>query len=170
VIVFSERCTLKKVETPNYTVIKRNEVSKKLKPSISEDKEVLTEENISEIYNKLYPYTQVTEEVKVKHVENINNRQTPKAEKEIGKQQEIETKSDVSQKAETESDISTNAETESVASNDENKVVKTEEKFICPRCGNLLVLRTAKRGENVGEKFYGCSSYPKCRYIRKIDE
>jgi len=33
----------------------------------------------------------------------------------------------------------------------------------CPKCGSLMVLRTAKRGPNAGEKFYGCSRYPKCK-------
>ena len=36
----------------------------------------------------------------------------------------------------------------------------------CPRCGSPLVLRTARRGPNAGSEFYGCSSFPKCRYIR----
>ncbi len=35
----------------------------------------------------------------------------------------------------------------------------------CPRCGGRLVLRTARRGRNAGTQFYGCLSYPKCRYI-----
>ena len=35
----------------------------------------------------------------------------------------------------------------------------------CPRCGNDLVERTAKRGEKKGSKFVGCSAYPKCRYV-----
>lgn len=43
-----------------------------------------------------------------------------------------------------------------------------EDKLICPRCGNPLVLRTAKKGDNAGNQFYGCSTYPKCRYIRNI--
>ena len=34
----------------------------------------------------------------------------------------------------------------------------------CPRCGGELVLRTAKKGHNAGNQFYGCSNYPKCRY------
>lgn len=34
---------------------------------------------------------------------------------------------------------------------------------VCPKCGVPMVLRTAKRGENAGEKFYGCPNYPKCR-------
>jgi ssDNA-binding Zn-finger/Zn-ribbon topoisomerase 1 len=39
---------------------------------------------------------------------------------------------------------------------------------ICPRCGNKLVLRTAKKGENVGNQFYGCSNFPTCRYIENL--
>lgn len=39
---------------------------------------------------------------------------------------------------------------------------------ICPRCGGKLVLRTAKKGEHVGNQFYGCSNFPKCRFTREI--
>jgi predicted RNA-binding Zn-ribbon protein involved in translation (DUF1610 family) len=39
---------------------------------------------------------------------------------------------------------------------------------ICPRCGKELILRTAKKGENAGNQFYGCSNFPKCRYIENI--
>jgi restriction system protein len=35
----------------------------------------------------------------------------------------------------------------------------------CPRCGALMVLRTAKRGVNTGGQFWGCSAYPKCRGV-----
>jgi len=38
----------------------------------------------------------------------------------------------------------------------------------CPRCGANLVVRTAKKGENAGNQFYGCSNYPKCNYTRSI--
>ena len=38
----------------------------------------------------------------------------------------------------------------------------------CPRCGGELVLRTAKKGANAGEQFYGCSHYPECRYTKNI--
>ncbi len=43
------------------------------------------------------------------------------------------------------------------------KDVKTTEK-ICPKCGKPLVLRTAKKGENAGNQFWGCSGFPKCWY------
>ena len=34
----------------------------------------------------------------------------------------------------------------------------------CPRCGGHLVLRRARRGPNAGSGFYGCTSFPACRY------
>ena len=38
----------------------------------------------------------------------------------------------------------------------------------CPRCGADLVIRRASRGANAGSSFWGCSSYPKCRYTEDI--
>ncbi|EGQ9330079.1 restriction endonuclease [Vibrio vulnificus] len=39
---------------------------------------------------------------------------------------------------------------------------------LCPSCHTPLVMRTAKRGQNKGNQFYGCSSYPRCRYTKDI--
>jgi restriction system protein len=33
----------------------------------------------------------------------------------------------------------------------------------CPLCGAEMVLRTAKKGPKIGAKFWGCSTFPKCR-------
>jgi restriction system protein len=38
----------------------------------------------------------------------------------------------------------------------------------CPVCGNAMVRRTAKRGANAGNSFWGCPKYPACRGIREI--
>lgn len=38
----------------------------------------------------------------------------------------------------------------------------------CPRCNDKLVLRTARKGANAGNQFYGCSSFPKCRYTEQL--
>lgn len=35
----------------------------------------------------------------------------------------------------------------------------------CPKCGKELVLRTSTKGEFKGNRFWGCSGYPKCRFI-----
>ena len=45
------------------------------------------------------------------------------------------------------------------------EIPATTGKIICPVCGGELVLRTARRGANTGKQFYGCSSFPRCRYI-----
>jgi len=36
---------------------------------------------------------------------------------------------------------------------------------MCPKCGSEMILRTAKSGANVGNRFWGCSNYPTCRSI-----
>lgn len=33
----------------------------------------------------------------------------------------------------------------------------------CPLCGKEMVLRTAKKGPKAGDRFWGCSAFPKCR-------
>jgi len=34
---------------------------------------------------------------------------------------------------------------------------------VCPKCGDTTILRRIKRGERAGERFWGCSNFPKCR-------
>lgn len=34
---------------------------------------------------------------------------------------------------------------------------------LCPKCGSLMVLRTAGRGSNKGANFWGCCKFPICR-------
>lgn len=45
---------------------------------------------------------------------------------------------------------------------------ESADEMICPKCGSKLVLRTAKKGDNAGNQFYGCSNFPKCRYIKNL--
>ena len=39
----------------------------------------------------------------------------------------------------------------------------------CPDCGAPMVVRTAQRGHRTGERFLGCSTYPKCRGTRPLE-
>jgi len=42
----------------------------------------------------------------------------------------------------------------------------------CPTCEKKLVERIAKKGTNIGQKFWGCINYPRCRYslpMSKLD-
>jgi ssDNA-binding Zn-finger/Zn-ribbon topoisomerase 1 len=38
----------------------------------------------------------------------------------------------------------------------------------CPKCGQPMVLRTAKRGERAGQNLFGCPKFPKCRGIVNV--
>ena len=38
----------------------------------------------------------------------------------------------------------------------------------CPQCNDKMVLRTAKRGGDIGQQFWGCARYPRCAGTRKI--
>ena len=85
----------------------------------------LSQLQIEEIYNTLYPYTQIGADVKAQHCENIKNaaKSTP--------------------------------------------TYHTPD-YRCPWCNGSLVLRTSKNGNYAGNQFYGCSNYPKCKYIQNL--
>lgn len=36
----------------------------------------------------------------------------------------------------------------------------------CPSCGSALVERVVKSGERAGQRFLGCSAFPKCRFTK----
>ena len=44
-----------------------------------------------------------------------------------------------------------------------------EPKMSCPKCGNKMVLRTAKKGKFAGQRFWGCSTFPSCQGIIKYE-
>jgi restriction system protein len=54
--------------------------------------------------------------------------------------------------------------TQAVASVAEH--VPTPSAPLCPRCESPMVLRIARRGANVGQQFWGCSTYPRCQGTR----
>ena len=46
----------------------------------------------------------------------------------------------------------------------------THEVPACARCGARMVLRTGQSGARKGQKFWGCSNYPACRYTKNMDD
>jgi len=38
----------------------------------------------------------------------------------------------------------------------------------CPKCESEMVLRTATKGSNEGNQFWGCSAYPRCRFTMQL--
>ena len=186
IIVFSERCTLKSVA--DISVIKRNEVESAVSAvyrRISED--LLSEANIMDLYNKLYPYTQNSEEIKKQHIVNIQNNLVEKSnliveETDASIQNGIDETTIVDEKlSELSIDVSAKSD-ESQKEMEEEQIVKVDNDVLaesdvkevnecrCPRCGGMLVLRTARRGANTGNQFWGCSAYPKCKYIKVMED
>jgi ribosomal protein L37AE/L43A len=47
-------------------------------------------------------------------------------------------------------------------------VEKKENTQSCPKCGGVMVIREVKKGQNIGNKFWGCSSFPKCRGVVNV--
>lgn len=135
-IVFSDRCELKKITltSGNHHVVNRYNLLPAVRKNIADTGVQLSPEKIDELFEKLYPLTQIDEIEKMTHIENIKQKTQDKA-------------SQV---------VTSSAET----SIPENK--------ICPRCGGNLVMRTVSKGDRKGEKFLGCSNYPKCRYMEKL--
>lgn len=73
IIVFSERCTLKKitVRSGDVKVVNRQNAAEAVGTLIENNLRVMDNGQIGDIYNLLYPYSQVSEAVKAKHIENI---------------------------------------------------------------------------------------------------
>lgn len=38
----------------------------------------------------------------------------------------------------------------------------------CPKCGSIMILRTAKKGKYSGQKFWGCKKFPNCDGILNV--
>ena len=76
IVVFSERCTLKSIQvySDDVRVIKRYDVALAVSDICNKQQnDLLTENDITDIYNKLFPYTQTDESLKTQHITNIHN-------------------------------------------------------------------------------------------------
>lgn len=147
IIVFSERCELKKVtvHSENIKVIKRDSTYATVLELWEQNPDCIEADHIEELYQSLKRLTNVDEAVKVAHVANIKNR--------------FQKPANVP--------ISTAVSEEKAAAQCLSPQVDA---LVCPRCGAKLVLREATKGANAGNKFYGCSRFPKCRYIRNLEK
>lgn len=76
IIVFSERCTLKKIEvtSENVRVINRYNLVKQIEKLIKNSEKVFQEKEINSMYYDLKKYTLMSNEIKEKHINNINSK------------------------------------------------------------------------------------------------
>lgn len=75
-IVFSERCTLKKitVTTKNVKVINRYNLIQYLKKDFASTENLLSKEKIEEIHSKLIRFSRVDDVIKKEHIEAIKQK------------------------------------------------------------------------------------------------
>ncbi len=187
IIVFSDRCTLKSVQikSNDISVINRYNVAPVVSAICNQTPtDILSESNITELYNKLYPLTQIDEIAKAQHIANIHNNLNGQPVREAIP----EYTPPVVTTLQTEVTNDTTAmhtevnplDAETVAENAQPPLTELTEQIPievepikkqipkCPRCNGNLVSRTATRGANAGDQFYGCSNYPKCKYVQNI--
>nr|MCR5042363.1 NERD domain-containing protein [Clostridia bacterium] len=143
VIVFSDRCMFKNltVSDPDIRVIHRKDIRDAVAELSKKTDGTISNTDISDLYNKLFLLTQVNEAEKLLHIRQINELLAPK-------------------------NYTSGTASDSLAAPEETAAGNSIQK--CPLCGSDLILRTGKRGAYAGRQFYGCSSYPRCRYIRNV--
>ena len=75
-IIFSERCTLKKVpkSTQEVVILQRNKMLKNLRKELKKREIIYTKEQIKEFEIKLKPLTNVSDKVKKQHIEHIKQK------------------------------------------------------------------------------------------------
>ncbi len=158
IIVFSERCELKKieVESADIKVIKRDRTYAAVRDIWDRHEDAV--DDVDAIYEKLKPLTNVDAAVKAAHIADIEKKYKP----------DCPEKKSKDRRPVDESDQNLFSKDNMPEDNDSERIKSVEENLICPRCGKQLVLRTAKKGTNVGKQFYGCSGFPTCRYIRNV--
>ncbi len=177
VIVFSQRCTLKKitVNSADTYVRKRNDLPILVSDICLRSKgSSLGKGEIADLYKKLSKYMNASSEVKEEHVNSIKHRHAAHKAG-YGKEVHKHTAAQV-EKFRTQEDLQYTADSD--GAHNEVQAQSSEQiqssdpharpEPIYPRCGGRLVMRTAARGTHAGETFYGCSNYPKCRFMRSV--
>ncbi len=196
IIVFSERCTLKSI-TLKYSdaiVIKRDNVLHVVSDIYERTSEhILSEKEIINLYEKLYPFTQVSDAQKTQHIANIQNKLATKSSvsvpndneptpeiKDVSRENVLE---EVRNLSTNKPDEANNAVFQKEVVNETSAVeldndkpqtcpdeVKKTPTNICPKCGGKLIMKTAAKGANKGNQFWGCANFPKCRYIKNAEQ
>lgn len=183
VIVFSERCELKKIEcdTPDTYIIKRDALENTVNKILKNSQKVLSESEVEEIKQFLSKAQRPNSEVRERHLEDIQEGLTkcPKCKSDLVEKKNKETgeafygckafpkcryiTKNPKQIEAVLSKVQQTAVDEPPPIEEQPKEEPTQTAK-CPKCGNDVVER---KNKNTGEVFYGCKAFPKCRYTAK---
>lgn len=156
IVVFSDKCVLKDIQIDSYDVnlIYLSQIFQTVFDICSYSNLIVLDENsITEIYDTLYPYSQTSEWQRIQHIQNIQ------AHKDTNYSYKSQRHN---------SEYHPYRGDNTAAESNANNSSRNTQNLQCPKCGGNLVLRTSKQGANAGNQFYGCSNYPRCKYIKNI--
>lgn len=186
-IVFGKNCVLKHIElkTNEQSVLNINNLYDEINKNFKAVGIKLTKEQIESVYSKLVIFTNVDTSVKIAHIKDVEvkreNRQFAGHLTKFKNSPIVQTeKSATNEYPEPQTELPESSDTPAVSVSEAinepnlNDSVETRQDNnpvidkICPRCGAKLVIRIASHGKYAGNKFWGCSAFPKCRYIEEI--
>ncbi len=171
VIVFSERCILKNVtvKSNDVRVINRYNILPVVCSICNQiQTDILNQTEINEIYNKLYPFTQVSEKTKMQHIENIRRNLNPlNLPPSPAPTPSFSKSAIVTPSRQTERPVAGPVQSPILSAGTGQTI---DEPNICPKCGGNLIIKTARRGQNASDRFYGCSNFPKCNYAAEFKQ
>ena len=149
IIAFSDQCTLRdiQVDSEDVYVIYRSQIAQTISSINSKaSMTALSENDITTLYECMFPLTQVADATKEQHIMHVQEKQAMAYQRKEAEQARIvEEKQKVS------------------------NYYRETGMLKCPRCNGTLVIRTVKKGTNAGKQFYGCSRYPGCKYTQNIN-
>ena len=154
IIVFSDRCELKKVpfDSPEAIICKRGSLYWTIKKMWEILPDILSDVDVEVTYNTLSKLTDVSELQKQTHIDNINNNINKSNTQPFNYVAPVNRQNAAPQYT--------------PYTNYQNPVSSQAPR--CQRCGSPLVIRTVKEGYNTGKQFYGCSRYPQCKYTQNL--
>ena len=190
-IVFGSDCKLKNItlKDGDHHVLKVDDLLDEVRINAHDTGNVMSEERIEAVYSRLVGYCAVDESVKKAHIEEVSRKknatlkvdtdaekasfdessaiaETPEKAIQPDESAEKPESGESAEKTAPEPECTPNLDVPNLDMPDPS----TPDAKICPVCGSKLVLRHATRGENTGRAFWGCSAFPKCRYIEAIPE
>lgn len=144
-VVFSDDCEIKKMSIVKRQakVIQQHQLVQTVINTFNATPAVFSDEQVETIRDMLEPLTNTSEAEKDAHIANIQNRHN--ANENLRAAQPIY--------------VTSNPE-------DEPQPVQTEQKPVCPLCGNALQERVAQNGDHAGQTYEVCVDYPNCTYAK----
>ena len=179
-VVFSERCELKKVTltSEDVVVVKREDLGGAVR-RIWDAAEGAGPVDVGEVFRRLEPLAHADEQTKADHVEEAQaaaQRAQHRVVSEKGAAADAAPATSASATSAAtacaSAPVTTGATDGASAAGEcdsvQEQTAADQDSLVCPRCGKPLVVRTAKRGPNAGNRFYGCSGFPGCHYTQAI--